>query len=292
MNSRIGVRGAGVRYRALGGWLAAAILLLWFLLPLVPVLAWAFADRWSFPSVLPQQWGLRGWSEAGAAGVGAALARSAVLGLVVAALAVTLGAAAGRALAWRPSRWNGPLALSLLAPVALPPFALAMGLDVLLLRLHVPSLVALVGLLTVFALPYTTYTLRAAYTALDRGLEEQARLLGAGPRTAFLRVTVPALAPAIAAAAFLAFLVGWSDYVVTVVISGGQFTTLPLLIGSAASGTGNESVLAVLSLISLAFPLAALLLAGVVQRRAHGESRTRSQPRPTGRSSKEHEHVG
>ncbi|MGB3827827.1 MAG: ABC transporter permease subunit [Ornithinimicrobium sp.] len=282
MTSRIGGR--------VGTWLAVVVLLSWFLVPLVPVFVWAVADRWSFPSVLPQQWGLRGWSEASSAGVVSALGRSVLLGTVVAGAAVLLGAMAGRALAWSPSRWNGALALSLLAPVALPPFALAMGLDVLLLRLQVPSLVALVGLLTVFALPYTTYTLRAAYTALDRGLEEQARLLGAGPATAFLRVTLPALAPAIAAAAFLAFLVGWSDYVVTVVISGGQFTTLPLLIGSAASRTGNEPLLAALSLLSLAFPLATLLFAGAVQRRQ--SEPTPKHRRPLSATTKEHAHVG
>ncbi len=247
--------------------LVVIALLVWFAVPLLPVVVWAFANQWSFPAVLPQQWGLRGWGEADEAGVVGALGRSILLGSVVALLSVVLGTAAGRALAWGRSRWNGLLALSLLAPVALPPFALAMGLDVLLLRLQVPSMVALVGLLTVFALPYTTYTMRAAYTALDRGLEEQARLLGAGPAAAFFRVTVPALAPAIAAATFLAFLVGWSDYVVTVVISGGQFTTVPLLIGSAASRTGNEPSLAVLSLLSLSIPLAALLLAGVMRRR-------------------------
>ncbi|MGC1208144.1 MAG: ABC transporter permease subunit [Ornithinimicrobium sp.] len=281
----------GGRGRRLGARLAVAALLLWFAVPLVPVLTWAFANQWSFPALLPQQWGLRGWAEAGEAGVIAALGRSILLGTVVAILAVALGTAAGRALAWGRSRWNGALALSLFAPVALPPFARAMGLDVLLLRLQVPSLVALVGLLTVFALPYTTYTMRAAYTALDRGLEEQARLLGASPATAFFRVTLPALAPAVAAATFLAFLVGWSDYVVTVVISGGQFTTVPLLIGSAASRTGNEPSLAVLSLLSLSIPLATLLLAGAIQRRRASPSaplRTESVTSPR----KEPAHVG
>jgi len=257
------------------------LLMIWFAVPLVPVLLWAFANQWSFPSVLPDQWGLQGWRDAGDAGVLGAFVRSTVLGVVVATLAVALGAAAGRALAWAPSRWSSALALTLLAPVALPPFALAMGLDVLLLRLQVPPLVALVALLTVFALPYTTYTLRAAYTALDRGLEEQAWLLGATPTQAYLRVTLPALAPAVAAAAFLAFLIGWSDYVVTVVISGGQFTTLPLLIGSAASRTGNESLLAALSLLSLALPLATLLLAGTMtRRRDRGYAPSPSSPDP------------
>ncbi|MGB3186316.1 MAG: ABC transporter permease subunit [Ornithinimicrobium sp.] len=243
-----------------------ALLTLWFAVPLVPVFLWAFADRWAFPAVLPQQWGLSGWLEAQKAGVPAALGRSTLLGVGVSALAVTLGAAAARTLAWTSNRWDSALALTLLAPVALPPFALAMGLDVLLLRLGVPPLLTLVTLLTVLALPYTTYTLRAAYTGLDRGMEEQALLLGASPLVAFWRVTVPTLAPGLAAAAFLAFLIGWSDYVVTLVIGGGQFTTLPLLIGSAASRTGNESALAVMSLLSLGLPLLALLLAGTLRR--------------------------
>ncbi|MGB3684795.1 MAG: ABC transporter permease subunit [Ornithinimicrobium sp.] len=246
--------------------IALAVLTVWFAVPLVPVFLWAFADRWAFPAVLPQQWGLSGWLEAQKAGVPAALGRSTLLGVGVSALAVILGAAAARTLAWTSNRWNSALALTLLAPVALPPFALAMGLDVLLLRLGVPPLLTLVTLLTVLALPYTTYTLRAAYTGLDRGMEEQALLLGASPLVAFWRVTVPTLAPGLAAAAFLAFLIGWSDYVVTLVIGGGQFTTLPLLIGSAASRTGNESALAVMSLLSLGLPLLALLLAGTLRR--------------------------
>ncbi|MGB7448527.1 MAG: ABC transporter permease subunit [Ornithinimicrobium sp.] len=247
------------------------LLVLWFALPLAPILVWSFADQWSFPAVVPQQWGLRGWGLAGEAGMLAALARSVLLGGVVALLSVTLGLGAARTLAWqraeRGSRWRFAFGVLILAPVALPPFALAMGLDVLLLRLQVPGAVALTLLLTVFALPYTTYTLRAGFLSLDAEIEDQARMLGAGPTRTFLTVTLPALAPALLPATFLAFLIGWSDYIVTVVITGGQFTTLPVLLGSAASRTGNESLLGVLSLVSAALPLAVLLLGGSIMRR-------------------------
>ena len=63
----------------------------------------------------------------------------------------------------------------LLAPVVLAPFAVAMGLDVVILRLGVPGEIAVVLVLSVFALPYTTFTMRATYLALDPALEEQAR---------------------------------------------------------------------------------------------------------------------
>jgi len=251
--------------------LAAALLMLWFAVPVVPILVWSFADQWRFPAVLPQQWGLRGWALAADEGLVPALMRSLGLGSVVAVLAVALGLGTGRTLARRSSapgsRWRFLLAVLLLAPVALPPFALAMGLDVLLLRWRVPDAVALVVLLTVFALPYTTYTLRAGFLSLDAELEDQARMLGASRSTAFLRVTLPALAPTVMVATFLAFLIGWSDYIVTAVVTGGQFTTLPVLIGSAASRIGNEPLLGVLSLVSVGVPLTLLLLSGSIMRR-------------------------
>ncbi len=238
-----------------------------FAVPLMPLLLWAFADRWSWPAALPQAWGMRGWRDADRAGAVVALGRSAVLGVVVAAVAAPLGAMAGRALGWRLVRRPALVSLLLLAPVALPPFAVAMGLDVVLLRLRVPEPVAVVALLAVFALPYTTYILRAGYAAVDPALEDQARMLGASAGQAVWRASLPALRPAAVAAAAVAFLVGWSDYVVTVVVGGGQLVTLPVLLASAAAGTGNEPQVAVLALLGVAPLLATVALLGVVARR-------------------------
>ncbi len=243
------------------------VLLVWFLGPLLPLGVWAVADRWVWPATLPQEWGGRGLREAHTQGIGGALLRSSLLGLAVAAVATPLGALAGRALGWRLLDRSWAVSVLLLAPVALPPFAVAMGLDAVVLRLAIPAPVAVVAVLAVFALPYATYVMRAAYTAVDPLLEEQARMLGATAPQAFRRATLPALVPAVLAAAALAFLVGWSDYVVTVLIGGAGLITAPVLLASAASGTGNEPVVAVISLLSLSPTLAALALAAVVRRR-------------------------
>ncbi|WNV75475.1 ABC transporter permease subunit [Geodermatophilus sp. DSM 44513] len=244
-----------------------AALAVWLLLPLVPLVLWAAADRWAAPAVLPQAWGTAGLRDAVAAGAGPASVRSTVLGLVVAALATPLGAMAGRALAGSGVPARGAVLGALLSPLVLPPFAVALGLDVLLLRLRVPSSVGVVLLLTVAALPYTTVLMRTAYAAHDPGFEEEARTLGATARRAVLAVQLPMLAPALAGAAFLAFLVGWSDYVVTLLVGGGQLVTLPLLVASAASSVGNEAQVAVLSLGSVLPPLALLVAVGLLGRR-------------------------
>ena len=238
----------------------AALLGVWFVLPLLPLALWAGAERWSAPAVLPQAWGLGGLSQALATGGPGAFAQSAALGLLVAGVATPLGGLAGFALArgrpWCPRA----TALILLAPLALPPFAIALGLDTVILRAHVPSLAGLTVILAAVALPYTTYLMWLAGSAHDPLYAEEARTLGASARVALWRVQLPLLAPSIAGAAFLAFLVGWSDYVVTVIVGAGQFVTVPVLLASYAADVGNEPLVAVLALAGLLPPLAFYLL--------------------------------
>ncbi|MDJ0457990.1 ABC transporter permease subunit [Arthrobacter sp. NQ7] len=248
----------------------AAALAVWFVLPLVPLGLWVFADRWSYPAPLPQDWGLQNVESALSRGAASAFAGSLGLGLVVSAIATPLGVLAARSLAFHPSRWSTMISAVLFAPLALPAFVAVFGLNVLLVRLQVPSYAGVVLVLTVYALPYTTYVMRLAYAAHDIGFEEEACTLGATRGQVFLRIQLPLIAPALARAAFLAFLVGWSDYLVTVLIGGGSLVTVPLLVASAASGTGNDGIVAVLSLIALAPPLALLLFAGMTGRRRPG----------------------
>jgi putative spermidine/putrescine transport system permease protein len=252
----------------LAGALAVILLAAWFLLPLVPLALWGVADRWSAPAVLPQDWGLSGLAEAEAQGAGPALVRSLGLGGLVAVLATPLGALAGRALASRQLPAPGVVGAILLSPLVVPPFVIAMGFDVLLLRMGIPAGAGVVLLLTVAALPYTTYVMRAGYGAYDPGFDDEARTLGASPVQVLRLVQVPLLAPALAAAAFLAFLVGWSDYVVTLLVGGGRLVTLPLLVASTASAVGNEAQVAALSLVTVLPPVALLLTVAAIGRRA------------------------
>ncbi len=234
------------------------LLVSWLAIPLVPLVLWAGAARWSGTSRLPQAWGTAGWREALDAGVLDALVRSSLLGVAVALIATPLGVMAGRALGWRLLRRPALPSVVLLAPVVLAPFAVAMGFDVVILRLGIPGEVAVVLVLSVFALPYTTYTMRATYLGLDPALEEQARVLGASSRQARRRVTLPAATAGLLTAAGLAFLVGWSDYAVTLLIGGGQIVTAPMLIGSSAAGSGNDALTSTLAVLASLPPLVAL----------------------------------
>ena len=68
---------------------------------------------------------------------------------------------------------------------------------------------------------------------MDSRLEEAARDLGASACGAFWHVTLPIIAPAIAAGAMLAFALSFDDLVVTSFNAGVGSTTLPIFIYSA-----------------------------------------------------------
>jgi putative spermidine/putrescine transport system permease protein len=79
-------------------------------------------------------------------------------------------------------------------------------------------------------IPWTVRLVSASMTGLDSSIEEAARNLGASPRTAFLRVTLPMLRPAIVAAALFSFIVSFENLELSLSLVGPGHTTLPIAI--------------------------------------------------------------
>lgn len=248
-----------LRRKALPAILGAA-LLVWVLLPLAPVALWSVAGEWRAPAMLPTAWSSQALASLASPEILQAGLRSLALGLSVAFCATALGALAAFGLHRLPRTQARIVGFILLTPLAIPPFALVMGANVLLLSARVPTFAAVLIVLTVTALPYTTYMFTVALASYDWRFEEVARTLGASPVRVMLTVRAALLAPATARACFLAFLVGWSDYITTVLIGGGQLRTLPMLLGSAASTTGGEQLTAALSLAMILPPVILLIL--------------------------------
>lgn len=236
------------------------------LLPLLPLALWSVADRWTFPAILPTHIGLTGVQSALDQGAPAAVLTSLALALSVAAIATPLGAIAARSLVrgWAPA--PRLLTALLMVPVALPPLAAVFGVNVLLLRANVPSMLGVILVLVVLAIPYTTFSMRVAYAAHDMRFEEEARSLGASRRYVLWHVQLPLLSSAIARSAFFAFLVGWNDYLVTLIVGGGQLVTLPMITASMASGIDNHSAVGVLSLGGFILPV---ILISLLSRRSN-----------------------
>jgi putative spermidine/putrescine transport system substrate-binding protein len=210
--------------------------------------------NWFWPALLPREFSARAWEyvASGGGGIGDALVRSMVIALVVAIVSVAAALPAARAIALHQFAGKRLLLFALLFPVMAPPLAAAMGLHTIFLRAGlVDSLPGVVLVHLIPAVPYATLMLAGAFANFDTDWEAQARTLGAGPWSVWTRVTLPALAPAVAVAAAFAFLLSWSQYLLTLLIGGGRVLTLPLLLLGFQRG-GDEAVGAALALVFIA----------------------------------------
>lgn len=80
---------------------------------------------------------------------------------------------------------------------------------------------------------YVTVVVRSRLAQLDMSIEEAALDLGARPAKVFWMITLPMLAPALAAGWLLAFTLSLDDVVVTQFVSGPGSTTLPITVFSS-----------------------------------------------------------
>ncbi|PSJ27857.1 iron ABC transporter permease [Streptosporangium nondiastaticum] len=102
-------------------------------------------------------------------------------------------------------------------------------------------------------------TVGGLWAQLDPRQEEAARVLGAGRFTAWRRVTLPALAPAVAAAALMVFLFTFTSFGVVQILGGPRYATLEVEIYQQTAQMLDLPTAAVLTLVQ--FVAVAALLA-------------------------------
>ena len=110
-----------------------------------------------------------------------------------------------------------------------------------------------------FTVSYAFVVVKARIAGFDASLEEAAMDLGASPLQTFFKVTLPAIFPAVMAAALLVFALSIDDYVVTSFVAGVGATTLPLQIYSMVKSGISPEINAVSTMLLVATAL--LLLA-------------------------------
>ncbi|MEU5835006.1 iron ABC transporter permease [Streptomyces diacarni] len=102
-------------------------------------------------------------------------------------------------------------------------------------------------------------TVGGFWSQLDPRQEEAARMLGAGRFTAWRRITLPALAPSVGAAALIVFLFTFTSFGVIQVLGGPRFATLEVEIYRQTASLLDLPTAAVLTLLQ--FVAVAALLA-------------------------------
>lgn len=235
--------------------------------PLVPLILWAGAGTWPYPELLPVSGTTRGLKLLATRESLNALAMSAIVATSVALLSCAIGFPAGRAIGLHRFRGRRLVQFLLLAPAIVPGLAVILGLQVFFIRWGLSeTAIGVILVQLILTVPYAATILGGAFGAFDVSLEHQANVLGAGLWRTTALVTIPSLAPALMASFLLTFLISWSEYILTLLIGGGQVQTLPLLL-FAAVGSSDTAAAASLGLFVaippvLLFVVATRLLRG------------------------------
>ena len=133
--------------------------------------------------------------------------------------------------------------------------------------------------LVFFNIAVVVRTVGSTWEGLDGRQEDAARVLGASPRRVFLTVTVPRLAPSIAAAASIVFLFCSTAFGVVLVLGGTRFGTVETEIWLLTTQFLDLRGASVLSITQLVIVSGMLLLA------ARARGRSTPQRRVAARSS-------
>src|SRR5581483_5200912 len=120
-------------------------------------------------------------------------------------------------------------------------------------------------------------TVGGLWSHLDPRAEESARVLGANRWRAFREVTLPALRPAIAAAASIVFLFTFCSFGVVLILGGPHYSTLEVEIYRQTAELLNLPVAAALSIVQLVAVVAVLVVAGHLQQRRTTALRLRAE---------------
>lgn len=236
-------------------WLGRLLLYLLLLSPVAIFVLHGFSVRWFYPQVLPTNWTLEPFlRQLTSPQTRNALGVSVQVALLVSVLSLGVGYPAARTLGLREFRGKSLVYLLLFLPTVVPPVATGIGLNILFLQLGLAGTVwgvALVHLIPV--LPYVVFTLAGVFSRYDPNFEYQALVLGASRGRIFWSVTLPMILPGLVVATLFAFLISWSQYLLTLLIGGGRVITLPILLFSTVSG-GNPTTIAVLALLFVVLP--------------------------------------
>ena len=254
---------SGARTRSRGG-----------LLPVLGALAAAFLALPLISLLQRTPWGRMGDLLGGDAATEALW-----LSLQVAVMATVIASVLGVPLAWVLARTTFPgrtvVRALVLLPMVLPPVVGGVALLYALGRnglvgqylydwfdVTLPfSKAGAVLAVTYVALPFLVITVESGLRSLDPGYEEASRTLGAGRATTFWRVTLPLLAPQLAAGAALAFARALGEFGATITVAGnaeGRTRTLPLAIYTFLQ-TDREAAIT-LSVVLLAVSLVVLIV--------------------------------
>jgi spermidine/putrescine transport system permease protein len=259
---------------ALGIW--SALALLYLFIPIFVIVVFSFNDPKGRFNFTWQGFTLDHWAHPFAnPDLATAMKNSFLIALIATAIATALGTFMAMALVRYGFRGRGVVDFFVFLPLSTPEVVIGAALLALFLTMAVNTGFATIVIAHVmFTVSYVVVTVKARLEGMDRHIEEAAMDLGATEWTTFRKITLPMIAPGVAAAALLAAAISVDDYVITS-FNAGQTVTFPLFIfGATRQGVPPEVNVLATGLLLIVLILMALNV--MLQRRLARRDATRA----------------
>lgn len=228
----------------------AIITSIWLVAPMFAVVPISFAENASF-QFPPQGFSTR-WYESFFSDPSwlRALGNSVLIGLLAAIVAVPLGTIAALAINRSTSRLANVAQMLMLTPMIVPVIIAGAGVYTFFLQTDlVGTIFGFVFVHVCLALPLVVIAVNASLAGYDRSLELAAASLGANPLRIFFTVTVPLIAPGVAAGAVFAFVTSFDEVIVSQFMVSPALQTLPIAMYASVTRSTDPTIAAVATLI-------------------------------------------
>lgn len=265
---RIGLR-SGRRYPLLPGVHRLAVSINALLLvsavgAFLVLLVWSVAFRWSFPDALPSAYSTRFWIRGWHQLVNpfwltvVTAITAAILGLILVVGCLEHEVTLKRQ---RPDFREPKLLWLIYMPLIVPQIAFLFGIQVVLVRAGLEGRwITLLWSHLMFVVPYVFLSLAGPYRGFDDRYMRQAVLLSGSEWHALYKVKWPMLLRPLCYVTALGFAVSLAQYLPTLYVGAGRFSTLTTEAVNMASG-GDRRIVAVYALVQWLTPMVIYALA-------------------------------
>ena len=250
------------------------------IVPMIPLLGWAFSTGWKFPNMLPANFTMETFLSIFKSNVYVeALVNSVILSTLVMLISLLIGFHVAKALGVREFRGRRFLEIFILLPALTPAIALVFGMRNFFIDIGMfKSYWSLVLAQVTFTIPYMVMLLTPVFRNYDTDYEKQSATLGVGKLNTALHVTMPAIKPGLVVACMYTFIVSWSIYLFTYYLMPPSFKTMTTLLMPMISVNWTDGT--VLAAMTLLFILPAFIVFAISSRMLgkNGDSGQRPGP--------------
>lgn len=148
-------------------------------------------------------------------------------------LSILLGTPFAYAISRSRAKWTGTAMLIVLILRVIPPVSILIPFYSVFSKLGLnDTYVGVILLYMTFTFPLCVWLMKGAFDDLPGGIEEAAWMDGCGVYQTFLKVSLPCVSEALAAAAVLIFVNSWNEYLYALIVTRSNTKTVPVIINS------------------------------------------------------------